>query len=46
MIKRTTVSLNGEDIGQLRQLAKKEHRPVSSQIIHMMEFYTNNHVGI
>ena len=43
MIKRTTISLNMEDIGQLKKLAKKEHRPISRQIIHMMEFYMNNH---
>jgi hypothetical protein len=43
MIKRTTISLNLEDSGQLKQLAKKEHRPISSQIIHMMEFYKHNH---
>jgi hypothetical protein len=43
MIKRTTISLHVEDIGHLKKLAKKEHRPISSQIIHMMEFYTKNH---
>ena len=43
MIKRTTISLHIEDIGQLKKLAKKEHRPISSQIIHMMEFYKKNH---
>jgi hypothetical protein len=43
MIKRTTISLHVEDIGQLRKLAKKEHRPIGSQIIHMMEFYRKNH---
>jgi hypothetical protein len=43
MIKRTTISLAGEDIGQLKKLAKKEHRPLSRQIIHMMEFYKKNH---
>ncbi len=42
MIKRTTISLNVENIGQLKKLAKQEHRPISSQIIHMMEFYKNN----
>lgn len=42
MIKRTTISLNIEEIEQLKQLAKKEHRPISSQIIHMMEFYKKN----
>jgi len=39
MIKRTTISLHEDDIRHLRQLAKKEHRPISRQIIHMMEFY-------
>lgn len=42
MIKRTTISLNVEEIEQLKKLAKKEHRPISSQIIHMMEFYKKN----
>jgi hypothetical protein len=42
MIKRTTISLNIESIGQLKQLAKEEHRPISSQIVHMMVFYQNN----
>jgi hypothetical protein len=42
MIKRTTISLHVEDIEKLKQLAKKEHRPISSQIIHMMEFYKKN----
>jgi len=41
MIKRTTISLHLEDIEHLKKLAKKEHRPISSQIIHMMEFYVN-----
>jgi len=43
MIKRTTISLNVENIGQLKKIAKEEHRPLSSQIVHMMEFYQNNH---
>ena len=42
MIKRTTISLNVEDVEHLKKLAKKEHRPISSQIIHMMEFYKKN----
>jgi len=42
MIKRTTISLHVDDIGQLKKIAKKEHRPISSQIVHMMEFYIKN----
>jgi len=42
MIKRTTISLHLDDIEQLKKLAKKEHRPISSQIVHMMEFYKKN----
>ena len=42
MIKRTTISLHVEDIDQLKKLAKKEHRPISCQIMHMMEFYKKN----
>lgn len=32
-----------EEIGQLKDLAKKEHRPLNRQIIHMMEFYIKRH---
>ncbi len=39
MIKRTTISLSSEELNQLRELALKERRPVSRQIIYMMEFY-------
>jgi len=43
MIKRTTISLSVENIGHLKELARKEHRPIGCQIIHMMEFYMDNH---
>ena len=39
MIKRTTISLSSADFRQLKKLADEERRPVSRQIIHMMEFY-------
>ena len=39
MVKRTTISLSEVELKQLRELAKEEHRPISHQIIHMMEFY-------
>lgn len=39
MAKRTTVSLSDVELKQLRQLAKTEHRPISRQIVYMMEFY-------
>jgi len=39
MTKRTTISLSSEELKQLRELAKEERRPVSRQIIYMMEFY-------
>jgi hypothetical protein len=39
MTKRTTISLSSEEHKQLRELSKKERRPVSCQIIYMMEFY-------
>jgi len=39
MIKRTTISLSDVELKQLRELAKVEHRPISRQIIYMMEFY-------
>jgi len=42
MITRTTISLNFEDNRKLKEIAKKEHRPISRQIVHMMEFYDNN----
>jgi hypothetical protein len=37
--KRTTISLSSAELKQLRELADKERRPVSRQIIYMMEFY-------
>ena len=39
MAKRTTISLSDEEIKQLRELAKEEHRPISRQLIYMMHFY-------
>jgi len=37
--KRTTISLSSVELKQLRELANEERRPVSRQIIYMMEFY-------
>ena len=37
--KRTTISLPSTELKQLRELANEERRPVSRQIIYMMEFY-------
>jgi len=37
--KRTTISLSSEELEELRKLADEELRPVSRQIIYMMEFY-------
>ena len=39
MIKRTTISLSSADLKQLKELADEERRPVSRQIIYMMECY-------
>lgn len=39
MIIRTTISLTTDEIRQLKQLSKKEHRPMNDQILHMMAFY-------
>jgi hypothetical protein len=36
---RTTISLSNLELKQLKGLANKERRPVSRQIIYMMEFY-------
>jgi hypothetical protein len=36
---RTTISLSSVDFKQLKELANKERRPVSSQIVYMMDFY-------
>ena len=44
VVERTTISLRKEDKTRLEELSKKEHRPVSQQIIHMMEFYIENKV--
>jgi len=37
--KRTTISLSSAELKQLKELANKERRPVSRQIIYMMECY-------
>jgi hypothetical protein len=37
--KRTTISLSSAELEELRKLADEELRPVSRQIIYMMEFY-------
>ena len=37
--KRTTISLSETDLKKLKELSNKERRPVSRQIIYMMEFY-------
>lgn len=42
MMKRTTISLSDEDFKQLKELANKELRPISSQIIYMMRYYIDN----
>jgi hypothetical protein len=39
MVKRTTISLSVEEIKELKELAKVEHRPISRQIVYMLEFY-------
>ena len=39
MAKRTTISLSDVELKQLRELAKKEHRPISRQIVFMMHSY-------
>ena len=39
MTRRTTISLSDVELKQLRELAKKEHRPISRQIVYMMHFY-------
>jgi hypothetical protein len=44
LITRTTISLSIDEIGQLKKLAKTEHRPLNRQIIHMMEFYVKKHI--
>lgn len=36
---RTTISLSKEDKKRLEATAKEERRPVSQQIIYMLEFY-------
>jgi hypothetical protein len=39
MTKRTTISISDAELKELRELAKKEHRPISRQIVYMMHFY-------
>lgn len=39
---RKNISMSEEDIQKLKKIAKEEHRPVSSQIKHMLEFYLEN----
>lgn len=39
MIKRTTISLSGAELQELRELANEERRPISRQIVYMMECY-------
>jgi hypothetical protein len=39
---RITFSLSKKDSKQLRDLAEEEHRAVSNQLVHMMEFYLKN----
>lgn len=39
VVERTTISLTKEDKKKLEDLSKEEHRPMSQQIVHMMEFY-------
>lgn len=36
---RMNISLTKEQIKQLKELAKRENRPYSKQLVHMMEFY-------
>lgn len=43
MVKRTTISLTESEIKQLKELAKEEHRPISRQIVYMMELYKKYH---
>ncbi len=43
MVKRTTISLTEGEIKQLKELAKEEHRPISRQIVHMMEIYKKHY---
>jgi len=37
--KRTTISLSSVELSKLRKLANEERRPVSRQIVYMMESY-------
>jgi len=39
---RMNISLSNDTMEKLRDLADKEHRPISKQIEHMMEFYIKN----
>ncbi len=42
MEKLRSISLDKEEVKKLKKLAKEEHRPYSSQIVHMMDFYIKN----
>jgi hypothetical protein len=39
MAKRTTISLSDTELKQLKKLATVEQRPISRQIVYMMQFY-------
>ena len=39
---RKTISMKKEESDELDKLSETEHRSVSQQIIHMMEFYIKN----
>jgi len=39
MTRRTTISLSNVELSKLRKLANEERRPVSRQIVYMMEYY-------
>jgi hypothetical protein len=43
MVKRTTISLKELELRQLKEIAKAEHRPISRQIVHMMEIYKKHY---
>ena len=42
---RTTISISSAELKQLKELANEERRPVSRQIIYMMEFYKKQKWG-
>jgi len=37
--RRTTISLSSVELNKLRELSNDERRPVSRQIVYMMEYY-------